>query len=53
MSNSLVELLYVYFCFSMVRWLYYRYFWIKPFCYGLSDEDCLDYIKQNVNCNPT
>lgn len=49
MSNSLVEILYVYFCVSMISWLYYRYIWSKPFCYGLSDTECLQYIKENIN----
>ncbi len=49
MSNSLVEILYVYFCVSIVSWLYYRFFWSKPFCHGLSDEECLQHIKKNIN----
>ncbi len=49
MSNSLVEILFVYFCFSLVSWFYYKYIWYKPFCYGLSDNECFQYIKENIN----
>ena len=49
MSNSLVEILFVYFSFSIVSWFYYKYIWSKPFCYGLSDKECLQHIKENMD----